>query len=86
MSSITDTVEGGARPEKLKKELERIEHDLWDYLDDQNQYLLSDDIPKEEEDIHYLEGKREGFEEALMAFYNVENVEKIYEKEPDNSS
>ena len=84
MSSIIDTVEGGARSEKLKERLKQVEHNLWNYLDDQENYLDDDDLLKEKADVHYLDGKREGFEEALMVFYNVDDVEKIYDHDPRN--
>ena len=84
MSSIVDTVEGGVRLGKLKERLKQVEHDLWNYLDDQENYLNDDDLLKEKADVHYLEGKREGLEGALMAFYDVDDVEKIYNYDPRN--
>lgn len=86
--NISDFIENNSITFKQKfsdlwEELRRIEHDLWYSLREQEDYLDDDDLPKEEEDIHYLEGKREGFEEALAVFYNLENVEEIYEKEPE---
>ena len=68
--------------ENLKEEQE-AEDRGWEALSDLRDAKENGGIIEGEGDAHYIEGKIEGIEVALMEYYNVDDTEELYAKEPE---